>query len=344
MKQTALVVCPGRGTYNKPELGYLARHHSHKQGLVAELDALRAAAGQVPISELDGADRYSAKVHSSSENASLLIYACALADFAAIDRDKFDIVAVTGNSMGWYLALACARALDPQGAATLVNTMGTLMQEQGVGGQIIYPLVDDQWRPDLAHQQSVAQVFEKVASEGVQVFTSIELGGMIVFAADDAGLKFLKEHLPPTDRYPMVLAGHAAFHSKLLAHIPAEAKKHLSQNLFQRPSLPMIDGRGHIWSPRGADLGALHSYTLDHQIRETYRFSRAIEVGIKEFAPDRIIVLGPGTTMGPPVAQELIRHEWYGLTSKDDFAARQKSDPILLSMGLEDQRKIAVSA
>lgn len=30
----------------------------------------------------------------------LLIYACALADFAAIDRDRFEVVAVTGNSIG----------------------------------------------------------------------------------------------------------------------------------------------------------------------------------------------------------------------------------------------------
>lgn len=25
MRKTAAVICPGRGTYNKPELGYLAR-------------------------------------------------------------------------------------------------------------------------------------------------------------------------------------------------------------------------------------------------------------------------------------------------------------------------------
>ena len=26
MKKTALVVCPGRGTYNKAELGYISNH------------------------------------------------------------------------------------------------------------------------------------------------------------------------------------------------------------------------------------------------------------------------------------------------------------------------------
>ena len=29
-RSKAVVVCPGRGTYNKPELGYLARHHARR--------------------------------------------------------------------------------------------------------------------------------------------------------------------------------------------------------------------------------------------------------------------------------------------------------------------------
>ena len=54
MKQTAVVVAPGRGTYNKAELGYLARHHG---GLpeIDQFDTIRGAAGKAPISDLDGA-------------------------------------------------------------------------------------------------------------------------------------------------------------------------------------------------------------------------------------------------------------------------------------------------
>ncbi len=115
MKQTALVICPGRGTYNAAELGYLKTHHSDKAEMIAKLDALRREQGQIPISELDAADKYAPSVHMTGDNASLLIYACALADFAAIDREKYDVVAVTGNSMGWYLALACAGVLGFRG-------------------------------------------------------------------------------------------------------------------------------------------------------------------------------------------------------------------------------------
>ena len=38
MKKTALVVCPGRGTYNKAELGYISQHASDST-LLAQFDA-----------------------------------------------------------------------------------------------------------------------------------------------------------------------------------------------------------------------------------------------------------------------------------------------------------------
>ncbi|MFZ1478386.1 MAG: ACP S-malonyltransferase, partial [Sphingorhabdus sp.] len=101
MKEKLLVICPGRGTYNATELGYLKRHHATQGELVARIDALRSAEGQPSISELDSAEKYSPSLHMPGDNASLLIYACALSDFAAIDRERYEIVAVTGNSMGW---------------------------------------------------------------------------------------------------------------------------------------------------------------------------------------------------------------------------------------------------
>ena len=35
--KTAVVICPGRGTYTKTELGYLSRHHADKAALLAGL-------------------------------------------------------------------------------------------------------------------------------------------------------------------------------------------------------------------------------------------------------------------------------------------------------------------
>lgn len=343
MKKRALVICPGRGTYNASELGYLAQHQADRN-IVSTVDAVRAAAGQMAVLELDNAAKYSPSVHMTGDNASAIIYACALADFAAIDRDQYEIVAVTGNSMGWYLALATAGILDVEGGARLVNNMGGLMHEKGVGGQIVWPIVDADWNIDSTKIQFInALMNEAKARSDINVHISIQLGGMIVFAADDAGLKFLAERLPKDDRFPMRLMHHAAFHSPLLSHIVGEARVMNSVDDFGPGIIPAIDGRGRIWSPRAFDRQAIYDYTLGEQLTDTYDFTRAVQVAAAEFAPDTIIVLGPGTTLGAPVMQALISSGWRGLSGKADFQTRQAENPLLISMGMAEQRGWAQS-
>ncbi|MGL5838421.1 MAG: ACP S-malonyltransferase [Sphingorhabdus sp.] len=342
MKEKLLVVCPGRGTYNATELGYLKRYHEGGGDFVARLDAYRAALGQPSISKLDGAEKYSPSLHMPGDNASLLIYACALADFAAIDRDRFDIVAVTGNSMGWYLALSCAGVIDFDDGARLVNTMGDLMHEKGAGGQVVWSMADADWRIDPVKAAEIEAVLAEARDRNVYV--SIRLGAMIVFAANEAGMKWLMERLPKDDRFPMKLNYHAAFHSPLLDHIVPMAHAANPASDFGAGSIPAIDGMGRIWAPKAFDPAAIYDYTLGAQINRTYDFTRAVQVAAREFCPDRIAVLGPGTTLGAPVAQALIACGWRGLKGKADFQARQAADPILVSMGMEGQRGIILSS
>jgi [acyl-carrier-protein] S-malonyltransferase len=339
MKEKLLVICPGRGTYNATELGYLKRHHAASGDLVARLDAYRASQGQPTISELDNAEKFIPSLHMSGDNASLLIYACAMADFAAIDRDRFDIVAVTGNSMGWYLALACAGIVDFDGGMRLVNNMGRLMHEKGQGGQVVWSMADTDWRIDPGKAAEVEAILDEAAArDDIAVHVSIRLGAMIVFAADDTGVAWLIERLPKNDRFPMKLNQHAAFHSPLLRGITPEAKALNPKSEFGLGAIPSVDGTGFIWSPKAFHAGTIHDYTLYTQICATYDFTCAVQVAAREFCPDRIAVLGPGTTLGAPVAQALIDCGWRGLSGKADFQARQSDDPVLISMGMADQR------
>jgi [acyl-carrier-protein] S-malonyltransferase len=341
MKETALVVCPGRGTYNAAELGYLKMHHADKGEMIATLDALRRAEGQVTVSELDTADKYAPSVHMTGDNASLLIYACALADFADIDRDRYDIVAVTGNSMGWYLALACAGVLGFEAGARLVNNMGGVMHRDGNGGQIVWSIVDANWQIDPEKSRLVSElIVEAEANTDLSVHISIRLGGMIVFAADEPGLKWLSERLPKDDRFPMRLMHHAAFHSPLLHHILPIAREANSPSDFGSGHIPAIDGQGRIWSPKAFEPVAIYDYTFGAQLNRTYNFTRAVQVAAAEFAPDKIIVLGPGTTLGAPTAQSLIASGWRGLSGKADFQARQAREPAIVSMGIAEQRAL----
>ena len=344
-KERVVVICPGRGTYNKDELGYLKRLHADKTEIVDLIDEYRVTQDQVPIADLDGAQKFSMAKHTAGENASALIYACALSDYLSIDQDNYDIVGVTGNSMGWYIALAVAGALNRQSSIKLINTMGSMMTDGIIGGQIIYPVMDESWNLHPDHDSQIANWLSQVNSvKGSEVYVSIYLGGYIVFGGNLIGLKALEEILPPIDeRYPLNLFNHAAFHTPLLEEISQIAKSQLSVELFNEPEIPLIDGLGNIWQPYSTDIRQLYEYTLGAQVVEPYNFSKAIEVAIKEFAPDKLIILGPGATLGGATAQCLINNRWLGFENKDDFISHQKQEPFILSMGMEEQRNLATN-
>lgn len=342
-RKTAVVICPGRGTYNKAELGYLARHFPDPD-LLAAFDAQRGAMGQDTLTQLDAAERFSLARHTRGDNASGLIYAAALGDFMAIDRERIDIVAVAGNSMGWYSALTCAGATKPEDGFTIANTMGTLMQEALIGGQLVHPFLSRDWTPDTAQRDALlAMVAEIDARPDHMLMPSIHLGGMLVLAGNEAGLKAFEQAVEPVDgRFPMRLGNHAAFHTPLQRPVAERGREQLPLELFTQPDLPLIDGRGAIWWPHARDVAELRDYTLGHQVTQTYDFTRAVEVAAREFAPDLFIVTGPGTTLGGAVAQSLILADWRGMDSKDAFKMRQAEQALLIAMGMAEQRSLVV--
>lgn len=339
MMQTAVVICPGRGTYNATELGYLSRHFPQPE-LMTTFDGLREEAGLETLTALDTAARFSARRHGRGDNASALIYAATLGDFLTIDRRQIDVVAVTGNSMGWYSALACASALTPKDAFEVVNTMGSLMQEMLIGGQIVYPFVDDDWRDAPGRRTALLELVSEIDRRADHALAlSIDLGGMLVLGGNGAGLSAFEAAVEPRGgRFPMRLTNHAAFHTALQEPVAAQGRARLPSEHFGQPALPLIDGRGAIWWPGRTDTQRLWDYTLATQVTQTYDFRRAVTVAAREFAPDLFIVTGPGTTLGGAVIQSLIMANWRGLSSKADFENQQTRSPLLLSMGRHDQR------
>ncbi len=334
--RTAVLVCPGRGTYGKAELGTLARTFPDA-GLLGQFDAARAALGQEPLSTLDAAAEWSVARHSRGDNASALIYACTLGD--ALSLKDIDVVAVTGNSMGWYSALACAGAVDAMAGFEVVNTMGTLMQQSLIGGQVLYPFVGPDWRADDAAKARLLAIAAEIDARPDHILAlSIDLGGMLVLAGNEPGLAAFEAAVPRQDRFPMRLVNHAAFHTAMQVPVAREGRARLSADLFAQPQKPLVDGRGTVWWPGATDPVALWDYTLGHQVTEPYDFTHAIATAAREFAPDLFIVTGPGTTLGGAVAQSLILANWSGMTNKTDFQTRQKTNPLLVSMGLPDQR------
>ncbi|HEU4734106.1 MAG TPA: hypothetical protein VFT22_39720 [Kofleriaceae bacterium] len=329
----ALIVCPGRGSYGRAQLGSLPAAHP----VVEALDAFRARLGRPGVSELDRAPGYAPHLHVAGEHASLLTFAATAVDLAAIDRERIDVVGVTGNSMGFYTALYAAGALDLGGAARLVETLGHYQAGNVIGGQLMYPVVGDDWRRSPAHEAAVAAALDH---PGVQV--SIRLGGTVVLGTSDEGLAHARRVLPLVERggvrYPAQLALHSAFHTPLMAQTAERAQRDLADLPLRSPEITLIGGDGAVHRPWAAPA-ALWGYTLGAQIVEPFDFSRAIATALGELGPDVIVLPGPGDGLGSAVAQVMIAQRWRGLTDRAAFTAMQAGErPIVLAMARAGQR------
>lgn len=331
----ALLVCPGRGSYQKAHLGMLQEPHP----VIEALDAFRGELGRPTLTELDAAERYSASRHVAGENASLLTFGASARDIALIDPAKIEIVAVAGNSMGFYTALFASGCLSLLEAAHLVETMGDFQRGNVIGGQLLYPMVDEDWR---AHPQSHRAVESVTAHE--EIHLSIRLGGTAVIGASKQGLRDCMEQLPKRKQgareFPLQLPMHSAFHTPLLRETSELAQQTLGDLPVTAPHTPLVAGDGRIFG-RWSDPRVILDYTLGAQVTDTYDFSLSIAAALGDFAPEAIVLPGPGDTLGGPIAQTMIQLGWRGLRDKKDFLEAQSSEtPLLLSMAWPKQRRL----
>ncbi|MAG55982.1 MAG: acyl carrier protein [Planctomycetes bacterium] len=343
------VICPGRGTYNRKELGSLTSAERADPGgsradLVRRADGWREHVGRPTVTELDGADRFGSS-HLAGENAAALIYTASAADALHLAPDV-EVVAVCGNSMGWYSALHVAGVFGFEDGLRLADTMGGFQAEEGViGGQVILPVVDDQWRRDPVLEAAVAGTVAQVKKDGHPAFQSIRLGGYEVLAGDADAVRLLLNALPKAvvgeREYPFQLLGHSAFHTGLMAKTSARAVEELADLPWRTPRVSLVDGRGHVFRPLTTRPSDLLAYTLGHQVTDTYDFTRSVRVVLREFAPDILVLLGPGDTLGGAIGQIIVEEGWNGVRSKDDFVARQRSEsPLLCAMARPEQRSL----
>jgi acyl transferase domain-containing protein len=321
-KPGAVLFCPGRGAYTKEELGFVGR--TVRPGLVADAlaacDDWRRSHGREALSAIDGAEKFRPGLHLDGENAAELIYFGTMAHVERL-RERFRILAVAGNSLGWYTALPASGALDAQSGWRLVATMAAL-QKQVEGGQVLTTTVGDDWRTDAALAAAVPQALATLAMRGDEFFCghSIRLGGHEVLAGTEAAVLELLALLPKVkvgDReFPFRLAGHGPFHTQLCAATSAQAAQMLADLPVREPDCHLIDGFGNVHSPWSADPYELWHYTTHAQVLETFDFSACVRTAMREFQPDVLLCAGPGSSLRAPVGHCVLREGWRGLHDK----------------------------
>jgi len=329
----AVVAFPGRGAYSPSSLGSLPAGHEW----VARAEQLRAAYELPSLTDLDRAERFDPRVHLRPVNASALTFLLGMLDAERIAADH-EVVAVVGDSMGWYTALAAAGALSLDDAFRLVQEMALLaeqpLSDDGPGGQVIYPLTDAAWKPDptLAAAVEVA-----LAAGNGSVHRSEELGGFAVLAGTETGIGRLLTALPPVTvgqrSFPLRLALRGPDHTPLVSHVAAAARRLLGDLEWQVPRVTLIDGRGARFTPWSTDPADLARYTLDEQVVTPYRFATALRVALREYAPDVVVLPGPGTSLGGICGQVVVAEGYRGVRSRAGFESiKAGRKPILLSM------------
>jgi len=318
------ILCPGRGSYGEPALGSLASHAGHTW--IARADAMRAERGLEPLSALDGARRFEPARHLLPSNVSPLIWLVTMLDGAGV-MERDEVVAIAGNSMGWYTALSLGGALSFDDGFRLVQEMSLLQERGAAGGQILYPVVDDDWR---SSPERAAAVERALADTEGQAWPSIHLGGYEVLAGSEEGLARLTASLPKASvgktGYPFRLAQHGPYHTPLAAGVAGAAREALAGLAFGRPRVTLVDGRGARSTPWSSDVTALRAYTFGTQVLEPYDFAKSVRVALREYAPDELVLPGPGNTLGGVVGTILVAERWRGIDSKHAFEAAQAGE------------------
>jgi [acyl-carrier-protein] S-malonyltransferase len=335
----AAVAFPARGSYGPASLGSLPEAHPW----VRRADQLRREVHLAPLSGLDRALAFDPAVHLRSANASPLTFLCGLLDAERIAGDH-EVVVVVASSTGWYTALAASGALEFDDAFRLVQTMALLAEEpldaDDPGGQLIYPLTDEEWRIDPVRATTLDSALAEHAGENGHhptVHRALELGAFTVLSGTDAGLERVTSALPPVQigsrRFPLRPAMQEAWHTPLRKRVAADASRTLGGLRWAAPNVTLVDGRGSRFTPYSTDPAELARHTVEEQPVMTYDFARGLRVALREYAPDVILLPGPGASLAEVSAQIIVAEGYRGIRTRAELETLQAGPaPILLSM------------
>ena len=329
----AAVAFPGRGSYGPGSLGSLAADHPW----VGRADELRAEMRLPSIAAIDAAEQFIPALHLRAANAWPLTFLASLLDAERI-ADDHEVVVVVASSMGWYTALAASGALEFDDAYRLVQQMALAAEEPlddaATAAELVYPLIDDAWERDDSRAGLIDAALED-AGEGA--IRALELGSFSVIAGTAGAVDRVSASLPPVTvggrSYPLRLASADAWHTPLRARSAASAAARLGDLAWERPKVTIVDGRGVRFTPLSTDPARLAEHSLVGHAEAPYDFARAFRVALREYAPDVILLPGPGATLGTACAQRIVAEGYRGSRSRTELEAVQAGpSPLLLSM------------
>lgn len=329
----AAVAFPGRSSYAPGSLGSLPAGHTW----VRRADELRAGFDLPPLSEIDAAERFDPAVHLRAANAAPLAFLCGLLDAERI-ADDHEVVVVVASSTGWATALAASGALGFDDSFRLVQEMALLAEsalpDGSPPGELIHLLTDEAWRVDEARTRTLD---EAMAAADGPAHRTLELGPYVVVGGSREAVDHLGAALPPVAangrKFPLRLAMAETWHTPLRAPAVEMLTERMGALAWEAPNVTLVDGRGARFTPSATDPDALAAYTLGEHVTTPYDFTAGFRAALREYAPDAVLLPGPGSSLGAACAQLIVSEGYRGIRSREEFEASQGGpSPILLSM------------
>lgn len=326
----AAVVFPGQGAYGPGSLGSLSGSHPW----VRRADELRADLGLEPLSALDAAKRFDPARHLRPSNAWPMIMLAGLLDAERI-ADDHEVVAVTASSTGWYTALVASGVLGIDDAIALIQALAAAAEAPLPGGgtpaEIIYPLTDDAWQPV---DERIDRLDDALDAAGNEVHVALDLGGFVVLAGAEPAVAQAADALPPVTggsrSYPVRLAAPAAWHTPMRSDAIAAAVASLRPMTWERPNVTLVDGRGARFTPWSTDPDDLAEQSIHRHGTMTSDLAAGLRVVLREYAPDVVLLAGPGGSLGGACARIVVMEGYRGLRTRAAFEAAQSGPGAVL--------------
>jgi phthiocerol/phenolphthiocerol synthesis type-I polyketide synthase E len=186
-------------------------------------------------------------------------------------------VAMVGHSIGEYVAACLAGVLSLEDALSLVATRGRLMQELPGGSMLSVFLAEEELRPLLGENLSLAV---------------INGPALCVVSGKKEAVADLEKQLSGKDIAYRYLHTSHAFHSKTTEPVIKTFSEQVKRVTLNAPQIPFLSNVTGTWITPGEATSP--DYWARH-LRQTVRFSDCLQELFKE--PNRVLLeVGPGET------------------------------------------------
>ena len=209
------------------------------------------------------------------------------------------------------------------------------LPDDAAPAELVYPLTDDAWDRDEVRSSAIDHAVDEA---GPHAARALELGSFSVVAGTADAIGRIGDALPPVNvggrSYPLRLSTADAWHTPLRSAAATAAAERIGSLTWDRPNVTLVDGRATRFTPWSTDPAELAAHSLVSHAEAPYDFARAFRVALREYAPEVVLLPGPGASLGAACAQLIVAEGYRGIRSRSAFEQAQRSaSPVVLSMG-----------